>query len=592
MDIRSLRSVGILEISSIAGLKTLESYSNLTTITEWIHILGMKDLANLKGLEGISKARALVLSNNPSLISLEGLNKNLKLDVGLDVSGNPKLVDCEQLCFLSVDVEDVTVANNGKGCSEIDVTNCSNVVSGRVFYDENQNGVFDDSELAMENFDINVTHFNTSFLTNELGQYFFPFYKSDGEYTITLNDYSTFELTTGNESYTVTAENFVGETNFDFGLIHDGNYHDIISNISSFAPRCNEAVEFKLKLTNLGSYIENGEVIIRYDGYNTFTGKANPTPTKIDTSKHLLYYDFQDFKPFEIKEYNFTLQMPGVEAIDKYISNSGIIYNYVDGDTSLISHCNLREQIQCSFDPNDKTAYPQGVQDENYTLKGDTLRYRIRFQNTGNAEAYDITVRDTLSEYLDLSTFKVLASSHPVQTSISRSTTREIAFVFEDIHLPDSTSNPEGSQGYVMYEILPKKNLPENTVIENTAFIYFDYNPAIVTNTAFNTMVTTIPAEENPDDGNPDDGNPSNPVVQKVTISPNPTDSYFKLSLDSEASLQIVLTDITGKIVKKMKYQKDKSYSVAEVLSGLYFVNVVDLSSDTVISISKLVILK
>lgn len=589
LEMKGLQTAEYIELFLLDELTNLDGFSNLKNVNS-LSFNRIKGLNNLQGLENILNVFSLEISGNPNLTSLDGLNKYLKVSDHVGIYDNVKLIECEILCFLatsSINIFDTW--GNGANCNDIIPGNCRNVLKGRIFYDENRNGIFDDSELPMENFAVKIQIDNEYVLSNEVGNYFIQFYESVGKYSFGLDNYSTFELTTENDSYTVTYDELKDSLDYDFGLIHDGNYHDITSNISSYAPRCFEEVEFKLKLTNLGSYVENGEVIIRYDAYNTFTGKANPTPTRIDTSKHLLYYDYQDFKPFEIKEFKYTLKMPGVEAIDQYISNSGVIYNYVDGDTSLISHCNLREVIQCSFDPNDKTAYPPGVQEENYTLKGDTLRYRIRFQNTGNAEAYDITVRDTLSEHFDMSTFKVLASSHPVQTSISRSTTREIAFVFEDIHLPDSTSNPEGSQGYVMYEIVPKKGLPENTLIENTAFIYFDYNPAIVTNTAFNTMVTTIPVDEDPEDEDPEI---EEPIAEKTIITPNPTNTLFKLSLESDLNLEVVLTDITGKIAKKMKYEKDKSYSITEILAGLYFVNVVNLDSDEVIFMEKLVILK
>ena len=54
-------------------------------------------------------------------------------------------------------------------------------------------------------------------------------------------------------------------------------------------------------------------------------------------------------------------------------------------------------------------------------------------------------------------------------------------FKFPNIMLPDSASNPAGSQGFVQYRIKPKANLPLGTQIENTAHIYFDYNAAITT---------------------------------------------------------------------------------------------------------------
>ena len=54
--------------------------------------------------------------------------------------------------------------------------------------------------------------------------------------------------------------------------------------------------------------------------------------------------------------------------------------------------------------------------------------------------------------------------------------------------LPDSTCCEEDSHGLVSYLIRPLPDLDPGTVIENTAYIYFDNNPPIITNTTWNTI--------------------------------------------------------------------------------------------------------
>jgi hypothetical protein len=58
--------------------------------------------------------------------------------------------------------------------------------------------------------------------------------------------------------------------------------------------------------------------------------------------------------------------------------------------------------------------------------------------------------------------------------------------------LPDSASDYEGSMGYFQYRIKPLANLPLGTQIENTAYIYFDYNAPIITNTTQNNFQLTV----------------------------------------------------------------------------------------------------
>jgi hypothetical protein len=61
-----------------------------------------------------------------------------------------------------------------------------------------------------------------------------------------------------------------------------------------------------------------------------------------------------------------------------------------------------------SFDPNDKTAFPNSTLD----ISGDRwLTYLIRFQNTGTASAEHIFITDTLSASLDWSTFNLFRTA-------------------------------------------------------------------------------------------------------------------------------------------------------------------------------------
>ncbi|MCB0641398.1 MAG: T9SS type A sorting domain-containing protein, partial [Phaeodactylibacter sp.] len=63
-----------------------------------------------------------------------------------------------------------------------------------------------------------------------------------------------------------------------------------------------------------------------------------------------------------------------------------------------------------------------------------------------------------------------------------------VNFYFPDILLPDSNANEPASHGHIIYRIRPKTGLTEGTRIENSADIYFDFNPPIQTNTTYSTF--------------------------------------------------------------------------------------------------------
>ncbi|MFD2245719.1 DUF7619 domain-containing protein [Pontibacter ruber] len=146
-----------------------------------------------------------------------------------------------------------------------------------------------------------------------------------------------------------------------------------------------------------------------------------------------------------------------------------------------------------SFDPNDKLVTPTGRTEENYTPTGVALKYKIRFQNTGTDVAYRVVVVDTLSEHLDLSTLELGAASHTARFEVSGKGRPVLTWTFDNIMLPDSTTNEPGSHGYIQFSIKPKADLPEKTAVENFADIFFDYNSPVRTNITTNRIYDMPP---------------------------------------------------------------------------------------------------
>ena len=144
-----------------------------------------------------------------------------------------------------------------------------------------------------------------------------------------------------------------------------------------------------------------------------------------------------------------------------------------------------------AFDPNDKSVSPKGACEQGLILNNQELTYTIRFQNTGNADAINIEVIDTICNQLNMNTFEVVNSSHFMFTEVMNDTI--IKFVFPNIHLPDSSTNEAESHGYVVFKITPKPDLPIGTEIKNNVGIYFDFNEPVITNTTLNTITDVIP---------------------------------------------------------------------------------------------------
>ncbi|MBL7983346.1 MAG: T9SS type A sorting domain-containing protein [Flavobacteriales bacterium] len=143
--------------------------------------------------------------------------------------------------------------------------------------------------------------------------------------------------------------------------------------------------------------------------------------------------------------------------------------------------CTQASTITGAYDPNDKTARTSsGSSEVSYFLTEDnSITYTIRFQNTGTDTAFTVVIRDELEADLDPGSVDILGASHPFEPAFENG--RTLVFTFNDILLPDSGTNEAASHGFIRFRIRPRTDLLLGDVIENSAAIYFDFNPPVIT---------------------------------------------------------------------------------------------------------------
>ncbi|MBX2907048.1 MAG: Ig-like domain-containing protein [Taibaiella sp.] len=154
---------------------------------------------------------------------------------------------------------------------------------------------------------------------------------------------------------------------------------------------------------------------------------------------------------------------------------------------------NRIDTVKNSFDPNDLAVAPEG-----YILPCTRLEYRVRFENTGNDTAHNISVVDTLPADVDPSTLQVLTASHAMTMSVINDGTYNIArFDFPSINLLD-TSHHTMCNGMFIFSVKATSTVADGIVIPNRVGIYFDENPVVMTNEVFNE--TGLPPIAGPND--------------------------------------------------------------------------------------------
>lgn len=241
----------------------------------------------------------------------------------------------------------------------------------------------------------------------------------------------------------------------------------------------------------------------------------------------------------------------------------------------------LCSRVVASYDPNKKYVLPEGAGTEHLIDTSTELEYTITFQNTGNYKAYSIRIIDTLAPYLDFASIRAGISSH--QYEMTFLTKNVVEFMFNNINLPDSATDAEGSQGYVKFKIKQKQNNDLGTVINNNAAIYFDYNEPIITNTASvkigEALISNIQTMQE--------------SKLKVVAYPNPFTEQTTIQITGETfkQLQLNIFDIQGQNVRKVLLVNGNEFVIKrnELKEGLYLF---EITSDrqNVISTGKIMV--
>lgn len=231
---------------------------------------------------------------------------------------------------------------------------------------------------------------------------------------------------------------------------------------------------------------------------------------------------------------------------------------------------NYTQTVVNSFDPNDIT-----VKEGEYIFIEDTdeyLHYTVRFQNSGTANAQKVRVTLPIDANLNINTFQPLSASH---TYRANRTSDAVEFVFDNINLPYESADEPGSHGFVTFRIKPAYGITVGESMSETASIYFDFNEAIVTNTA-TTTVTTVAGTD---------------VVSTdaFSLSPNPANGKVRIVVPGSVSENsgIIVTDMLGKKLINQTLPADGYVDISSLSAGVYMVS---LTNGVNIATQKLVV--
>jgi uncharacterized repeat protein (TIGR01451 family) len=274
---------------------------------------------------------------------------------------------------------------------------------------------------------------------------------------------------------------------------------------------------------------------------------------------------------------NLASWVEGCNTGDNNLGSQGFVNQFPLGDEDPWLDVFCLQSVN-SYDPNDKTGFPLGLSDEHYIKQNTDIEYLIRFQNTGTAEAINIEIRDTIPvQFLNPATVRAGASSHPYHFDMQGNGV--VTFKFNNINLPDSSSNWAASQGFVKFKVSQRKNLLLNTRIENDAAIFFDFNAPIITNQTWHTLGDDFLIEN--------DENARDFDWVNAEIRPNPFGTnaivHLKKSPDSVENIRFQLYNAQGIMLRNGIFEGNNYDLEGMNLSkGVYFYKIKNVEGNVI----------
>lgn len=494
-----------------------------------------------------------------------GPNNGAPVGIALDPAGNPRVAGYFRGTY---DFNGIQLAGSGQSSDGyvMRILDNSNLITGQVYRDFNQNGNIDAGDTGFPGAIIEMTPGPRYYFSGPDGGYYAG--TGTGNYSLSIPNPPLYHTVTAPATQTA---NFAALGQVDslnnFGIYPIPNSNDLRLSLDNVhPPRPGDTIYYRMRIKNVGTTSQVPDLSFLPALELNFLGA---TPNFQSTTNDTLFWTLPSLAPqaesFVVVAY--TVPLIPIISLGDTLSTYAQVEPISNDLAPLDNVGSLNEVIVGSYDPNDKAVSPSGNLDPAEVAAGTWLDYKIRFQNTGTDTAFQVVVRDTLDMDLDIASFEMLSASHDYDLYLTGQ--GELAWRFNNINLPDSNVNEAASHGFIRYRIRPKATLSLGTVIENTAHIYFDYNPAIVTNTTVSTVQLSTAFADPAWTG------------LSVQVYPNPSEGQFTIALEAAkaGNCNTVIYDLQGRklIANQFKHGQGRFDQVVDARAlpaGVYVLEI------------------
>lgn len=436
-----------------------------------------------------------------------------------------------------------------------------NVISGNLSFDNNKTCTYTrplgGNKVIIDNGDLII-------YTDDYGN--FSTYLPNGRHTFSFGEMDTITNYCGDLEFPL--DTLLDETNPFISInamAQSGEYHETSVVVSDPRLRPGFKSEYRIVCKNTGTFTsEDVQLKVVLDDRLIFDGIYTYDEPYDSISGDTLIWNFNlnDEEWFRI-----NISLPAdVELLgDSIIVKAFLTANSSD-EAILENNFNISNVVVVgSYDPNDVTLTNLGrTNTSSILLEDEWLNYRIRFQNTGTFMAERVVVTDKLPPEVDVDNLIIDGASHDYILEIKNGNILE--FSFNDIRLSAEQDNEARSHGWIKYRVKQSTSNQIGDIVKNRAEIYFDYNPAIVTNRTHNPIEYDLTYHV---------GIMDNQIEDKIVIYPNPTQGLVNIKNTNKTFEQAMLYDMNGRIIFITPID-NQQLNLDQLDVGIYLLKLVD----------------
>jgi hypothetical protein len=436
-------------------------------------------------------------------------------------------------------------------------------IEGKIFADIDSGCTLDTGDMLLENTLIEFDNGTDQFYTysDDKGQY--EITVLPGNYTIKYHlpgITSSIAPCSGVSVNVLTTDTSIQGVDLPLHISRNRNLEVSIDAARGFRTRQGFTEVYTLTGSNYGFRKDSLILKLKYPLKASFVSSS---VTPFSNANNELVYKFHNLDWNEKRQ--VTLQFStsvGTSSMGDTIEFNASVLNSNADSFITNNYDTLIQHIVAAYDPNVKQCFPEGKVKPG--LK--KIKYVIHFQNTGRDTAYRVIVVDTITQKLGLRSLRVTSTSHASSYSLRVENGQTLVWEFNNILLPDSHVNEKASHGYIAFEANINGAIAAGDSITNKAYIYFDYQIPVMTNTA--SIVVLVPET--------DISQLDRTGKNILSLYPNPAGSIVHVAAGKPYGHEkVLLFNQLGQLIGSAKMNEgNATFEVSNLAKGIYFVKV------------------